>query len=103
MSKRPFEIGIAKLISATLFNSISLSIASLSSEINDYIKNTVLNKIADVINIIKNDPLKSKTRSKIKSLVDEFQAKITNIVIRKERGLVVKSHFDTELKKSEVK
>ena len=103
MSKRPFETGIAKLISATLFNSISLSIASLSSEINDYIKNTVLNKIADVINIIKNDPLKSKTRSKIKSLVDEFQAKITNIVIRKERGLVVKSHFDTELKKSEVK
>ena len=94
---------MAALISATLFNSISLSIASLRSvnntEINDYIKNTVLNKIADVVNSIKNDPLKSETKSKIKSLVDEFQAKITGIVIRREGGLVVKSDFDTELKK----
>ena len=62
-------------------------------------KNTVLNKIADVVNSIKNNPLKSETRSKIKSLVDEFQAKITDIVIRKEGGLVVKSDLDTELKK----
>ena len=64
-------------------------------------KNTVLNKIADVVNSIKNNPLKSKTRSKIKSLVDEFQAKITDIVIRKEGGLVVKSDLDTELKKNQ--
>ena len=63
-----------------------------------------MNKIADVVNSIKNDSLKSETRSKIKSLVDEFQAKITDIVIRKEGGLVVKSGFDTELKKkSEMK
>ena len=102
-SKRLFETGIAEIISATHFNSIILSIASLRSvsntEINDYIKNTLLNKIADVVNSIKNDPLKNETRSKIKSLVDEFQAKITDIVIRKEGGLVVKSDFDTELKK----
>ena len=52
-----------------------------------------------LVNSIKNHPLKSETRSKIKSLVDEFQAKITDIVIRKEGGLVVKSDFDTELKK----
>ena len=58
-----------------------------------------MNKIADVVNSIRNNPLKSETRSKIKSLVDEFQAKITNIVIGKEDGLVVKSDFDTELKK----
>ena len=41
-SKRLFETGIAELTSATLFNSISLSIASLRSvnntELNDYIK-----------------------------------------------------------------
>ena len=69
-SKRLFETGIAELISATHFNSVSLSIASLrpvnNTEINDYIKNTVLNKIADVVNGIKNDPRKSETRSKIK-------------------------------------
>ena len=68
-SKRLFETSIAELISATFFNSISLSIASLRSvsntEVNDYIKNTVLNKIADVVNSIKNDPLKSEKRSKI--------------------------------------
>ena len=58
-----------------------------------------MNKIADVVNSIKNAPLKSETKSKIKSLVDEFQAKITGIVIRREGGLVVKSDFDTELKK----
>ena len=102
-SKTLFETDIAKLISGTLVNSISLSIASLRSvnntEINDYIKNTVLNKIVDVVNSIKNDPLKSETRSKIKFLADEFQAKITDIVIRKEGGLVVKSDFDTDLKK----
>ena len=73
-SKRLFETDIAELISATLFNSIILSIASLRSvnnaEINEYIKNTVLNKIADVVNSIKNDPLKSETRNEIKSLVD---------------------------------
>ena len=56
-------------------------------------------KIVDVVDNIKNDLPKSETRSKIKSLVDEFQAKITDIVIRKEDGLVVKSDFDTELKK----
>ena len=86
-SKRLFETGVAELVSATLFNSISFSIASLKSvsntEINDYIKNTVLNKIADAVTSIKNNSFKSETRSKIKSLVDEFQAKITNIVIRK--------------------
>ena len=60
-----------------------------------------MNKIADVVSGIKNDPLKSETRTKIKSLVDEFQAKITDIVIRKEGGLVVKSDFDTELKKNQ--
>ena len=102
-NKRYFETGIAELISATLFNSISLSISSLRSvnntKINDYTKNTVLNKISDVVNSIKNDPLKSETRSKIKYLVDEFQAKITDIVIRKEGGLVVKSDFDSELTK----
>ena len=102
-SKRLFETGIAELISATLFNSISLPISSLRSvnntEVNDYTKNTVLNKISDVVNSIKNDPLKSETISKIKSLVDEFQAKITDIVIRKEGGLVVKSDFDSEFKK----
>ena len=107
-SKRLFETDIAELISATLFNSIILSIASLRSvnnaEINEYIKNTVLNKIADVVNSIKNDPLKSETRNEIKSLVDEFQAKITGIVNRKEDGLVVKSDFDTRFKKkSEMK
>ena len=59
-----------------------------------------MNKIADVVNSIRNNPLKSETRSKIKSLVDEFQAKITDIVIGKEDGLVVKSDFDTELKKT---
>ena len=100
-SKRLLETGIAESISATLFNSISLSIASLRSvnntEFNYYIKNTVLNKIADAVNSIKNNPLQSETRSEIKSLVDEFQAKITGIVIRKEGGLVVKSDFDTEL------
>ena len=56
-SKRLFETGIAELISATLFNSIGRSIASLRSvnntEINDCIKNTVLNKIADFVNSIK--------------------------------------------------
>ena len=57
-----------------------------------------MNKIADVVNSIENDLLKSETRSKIKSLVDEFQAKITDTVIRKEGGLVVKNDFDTELK-----
>ena len=102
-SKRLFETGRAELISVTLFNSIRPSIDSLRSindtEINDYIENTVLNKIADVVNSIKNNPLKSETRSKIKSLVDEFQAKITDIFIREEGGLVVKSDFDTELKK----
>ena len=86
-NKKLFETGVAELVSATLFNSISFSIASLKSvsntEINDYIKNTVLNKIADAVTSIKNNSFKSETRSKIKSLVDEFQAKITNIVIRK--------------------
>ena len=62
-----------------------------------------MNKLADVVNSIKNEPLKSETRSKIKSLVDEFQAKITDIVIRKQGGLVVKSDFDTELKQSKMK
>ena len=55
-SKRLFETGIAEIISATLFNSIILSIASLRSvnntEINDFIKNTLLNKIADVVSSI---------------------------------------------------
>ena len=93
-SKNTFETGISKLVSVTFFNSINLSIASLRSikntNINEYIKNTVLNKIADIINNIKRDPLKSDTDSKIKSLIGDFQAKINDVIIKKEGGLIVK-------------
>ena len=54
-----------------------------NTKINEYIKNTILNKIADIIESIKKDPVKSDTDSKIKSLIDEFQTKITDIIIKK--------------------
>ena len=54
-----------------------------NTKINEYIKNTILNKIADNIESIKKDPVKSDTYSKIKSLIDEFQTKITDIIIKK--------------------
>ena len=102
-SKNTFETGISKLLSVTVFTSINLSITSLRSikntEINEYIKNTVSNKIADIIDNIKKDPLKSDNDTKYKSLIDDFQAKIINLVIKKEGGLIVKNNLDTELKK----
>ena len=102
-SKNTFETGISKLVSVTFFNSINLSIASLRSikntNINEYIKNTVLNKIADIINNIKRDPLKSDTDSKIKSLIGDFQAKINDVIIKKEGGLIVKKTILIQNKK----
>ena len=46
------EVGIKRLIALTFVNSINLSIAALRSmtnaEINEYVKNTVLKKVADI-------------------------------------------------------
>ena len=86
-SKRLSETGIAELISATLFNSISLSIAPLRSvnntEINDYIKNTILNKIADVVNSIKNDPLKMKPEVKLNLWSMNFKQRLITLLSEK--------------------
>ena len=70
-----------------------------NTEVNEYIKNTVLTKLADIIDGIIKDAIKDGVENKIKTLINEFQAKITDIVIKKEGGLIVKSTVDAELKK----
>ena len=85
------------------FNGISLSIATLRSmnnkEINEYIKSTVLKNLADIVDGITRDPLGYEAENIIKTLINEFRAKITDNIIKKEGGLIVKSTLDTELKK----
>ena len=58
-----------------------------------------MTKLADVIDGIIKDAIKDGVENKIKTLINEFQAKITDIVIKKEGGLIVKSTVDAELKK----
>ena len=103
ISKITFEIGISNLVRDTFFNSSSLSIAALRSmnhtKINECIKNNVLTKIADITESIKKDPVKSDTDNKIKSLIEEFQAKTIDIIIKKRvDNKITKSYLDAELK-----
>ena len=67
-----FSLTTTKLFGATFFNNIRLCIAALRA-----IENTELNEY-----IIK-DPAKNDVENKIKTLVNEPQAKTTDIVIKK--------------------
>ena len=70
-----------------------------NTEINEYIRNTVLTKIADINESIIKNPTRADIKDKIKSLVEVLQAKITDVIIKKEGGLIVKSDLDAELKR----
>ena len=70
-----------------------------NTEINEYIRNTVLTKIADINESIIKNPTRADIKDKIKSLVEVLKAKITDVIIKKEGGLIVKSDLDAELKR----
>ena len=55
--------------------------------------------LADIVDGIIKDPVKNDVENKIKALINGSQAKITDIVIKKEGGLIVKTALDDELKK----
>ena len=82
-----FSLTATKLFGATFFNNIRLCIAALraikNTELNEYIKNTFLKSLADIVDGIIKDPAKNDVENKIKTLVNEPHAKITDIVIKK--------------------
>ena len=64
---------------------------------NEYIKNTVLKEIADIVESIKKDPINAGTDLKIKSMANKIQAKVAEIILVKRDGVITQNVLDANL------
>ena len=64
---------------------------------NEYIKNTVLKEIADIVESIKKDPINAGTDLKIKSMANKIQAKVPEVILVKRDGIITQNVLDANL------
>ena len=64
---------------------------------NEYIKNTVLKEIADIVQSIKKDPINAGTDLKIKSMANKIQAKVAEVILVKRDGIITQNVLDANL------
>ena len=64
---------------------------------NEYIKNTVLKEIADIVESIKKDPINAGTDLKIKSMANKIQAKVAEVILVKRDGIITQNVLDANL------